>query len=251
MPNGQSAEIRNFRDIGGMRAAEKKTMKRGLIFRSAALDGLDDVQRERIARLGVRLVVDFRSGVERGIVDTLYDVPGVRVWHAADASTSGAPQHSVVAFLERPPGDMSVMQGLYRAIPIVQAAGFRALFDAIATEEFPLVFHCAAGKDRTGVAAALLLDLLGVVREDIMADYLLSGAWFNHTRQEFLANFPDREAILAKEDHWLTMLRVDTSYLQAMFDEIESRYGGTRNYLLQELGMTSRSIDRLAALLLE
>ncbi len=251
MPDGESAEIRNFRDLGGMRTADARTTKRGLIFRSAALDGLDHSQRERIAQLGVRLVVDFRSGVERGIVDILYGAPAVRVWHAADASTSGAPQHSVAAFLERPPDDMSVMQGLYRAIPLVQAAGFRALFEAIASAELPLVFHCAAGKDRTGVAAALLLDLLGVVREDITADYLQSAAWFEHSRKEFLANFPDRDAILAKEDHWRTMIQVDPSFLEAMFDEIEKRFGGTRGYMLQELGMTNRSIDRIASLLLE
>lgn len=251
MPSVNDAEIQNFRDLGGMRTADGKVVKHGLIFRSSALDSLNPGQRERISQLGIRLVIDFRSGIERGMIDGLYMANGVRVWHAPDASTTGAPQHSVGAFLAGPPGDKSVMQDLYRATPLVQAAGFGALYAAIAGGELPLVFHCAAGKDRTGVAAALLLDALGVARADIMADYLLSGMWFDHTRDEFLINFPDRQAILAKEDHWRPMLQTDAGYLEAMFDEIERRYGNARGYMLRELGMASQLIDRIAALLLE
>lgn len=251
VPSVNDAEIQNFRDLGGIRTMDARTVKHGRIFRSSALDGLSPGQHERIARLGVRLIVDFRSGIERGVIDGLYAVDGVRVWHAPDGSTTGAPQHSVEAFLARPPGDRSIMQNLYRATPLVQAAGFRALYAAIADGELPLVFHCAAGKDRTGVAAALLLDALGVERDAILADYLLSGAWFDHTRDEFLVNFPDRQAILASEDHWRPMLQTDASYLEAMFDEIGRRYGDARGYMHQELGMTNQSIDRIASLLLE
>lgn len=244
-------EIRNFRDIGGARSAFSATVRRGLVFRSAALDGLNEAQRERISQLGIRLVVDFRSGLERAIVEAPYAADGVRIWHAPDTSAHGAPQQAVGAFLARPPGDKSVMQNLYRTIPFVQAAGLATLYNAIAENELPLVFHCAAGKDRTGVATALLLDMLGVSRGDILADYRLSSAWFDHTRAEFLSNFPDGEAMLAKERYWQSMLQTDESYLEAMFEEIEGRHSCARGYMIQELGMTGQSLDRIASLLLE
>lgn len=241
----KSPEIRNFRDIGGAVTADGRRVRNGQIFRSSALDGLTPVQQARIDTLGIRLVVDFRSGLERAVFAAPFSAEGVRAWHAGDATRHGAPQDHIAPFMAVPPGDRSPMQALYRTIPFVQIDSFRVLFTAIADRETPLLFHCAAGKDRTGVAAAILLDVLGVPRETILADYRLSGTWMEHTREEFLANFTDQRAILASEAHWHPMLLTDDSYIDAMFDEITRRYGSSRGYLEEALGLTTRSVDRI------
>jgi protein-tyrosine phosphatase len=245
---GQGASsLRNFRDIGGFKTNSGKHVCTGRVFRSAALDGLTTDQQAELAQLGIKLVVDFRSGVERGLLATPYAGDNVRSWFAPANTRHGAPGDLVETFTARAPGDKSAMQDVYRAIPFLQQQAFKALFDAIADDETPLVYHCAAGKDRTGVATALLLDTLGVNHSDILSDYFLSQAWFAETRAEFLTNFTEEQDILSKEAYWAPMLIVDATYLASMFHEVERRYGSTTGYLRGELGMTTAAIDRVIA----
>ncbi len=249
MPAGRGAEIRNFRDVGGKRTHDGRAVRMGLIYRSAALDGLDEAQYAHIRRLGIRLIVDFRSGVERSPTGRPFSDPGIKVWRRADVTTDGAPQHAVAPFLACAPGDKRPMQNVYRIMPTVQASAFAMLFRAIAANDLPLLFHCAAGKDRTGVATALLLDLLGVPRDLIQDDYQLSERWIDQTREEFLVNFADRDEMLTQEARWRSMLLTDPDYLDAMFDEIDRTHGGTRSYMIDRLELEPAAIDRIIDLL--
>lgn len=139
------------------------------------------------------------------------------------------------------------MLALYRALPFDQAESFSRLLRLIAAGELPLLFNCAAGKDRTGVFAALLLDLLGVSRDVIVADYLLSNAYFDGARQRFLTSY-GRDDI--DPDVWEPLLRVEGEYLDACFAEIELRHGGTKGYLAW-LGLSRADIAAIRSHLLE
>ena len=114
----------------------------------------------------------------------------------------------------------------------------------------PVVWHCSAGKDRTGFAAAILLRILGVPKEVVMEDYLLSKEYSLAARQTELTLvrwLESEEAAEALE----TLLGVEASWLQAAFDTIDEQYGNFDTYVEQALGLTEADIAALQAKLLE
>jgi protein-tyrosine phosphatase len=117
----------------------------------------------------------------------------------------------------------------------------------VAAGELPLLFHCAAGKDRTGAVAALLLDLLGVPRDIIFADFILTDRVLKHNRERFLSYGRKNNV---DDSVWEPMLRADPVYLAAMFEEIDNVEGATISYL-ERLGITSDAVTAIRGHLLE
>ena len=118
-----------------------------------------------------------------------------------------------------------------------------------------VVYHCSAGKDRTGVATALVLSALGVPRETILADYELSNRYFNGLASaagaESRKDDPQMAAFAKLPPEVLKVfMGVDARYLQAVFDEIDAKYGSVDAYLDKELGVDAADIARLKALYL-
>lgn len=143
-----------------------------------------------------------------------------------------------------------MMIDLYRDILFEQMPSYRALFEHLAVGRLPILFHCAVGKDRTGVAAALLLDLVGVSRETIIEDYVLTD------------QFVERGLALVRTDPWARHLRgvdeaiwapimaADPAYLNAMFHVLEGRYGSAEGYIRGELGLDSDAVRTIRTRLL-
>jgi protein-tyrosine phosphatase len=187
----------NFRDLGGYRTADGRQVRWRRVFRSDALRlsaGDVAVLREEI---GLRTVVDLRTGFEYG-----HREGGGNPTHVARLTEVGARRHHLPMIDEtrvaraasdiRPPAAKGYLKMLERG-----AGALAGLFDLLAEDEHhPLVFHCAAGKDRTGVAAALLLGVLGVDDETIVADYALSQANMARALERIRAR-PDADRILA------------------------------------------------------
>lgn len=139
----------------------------------------------------------------------------------------------------------AAMASVYRALPEEQSGSFAELFRRIASGDIPLMFHCTAGKDRTGVATALLLAVLGVPRDVIDADYLL-------TRQTIDRSMADTRAALkhggsppVSEAVLRPIMNAEPHYLDAMFEEVELRFESVEGYTTQRLGI---SADELALL---
>ncbi|SDD36300.1 tyrosine-protein phosphatase [Glycomyces harbinensis] len=167
-------KIFNLRDIGGWDAAGGAKVKTGQVFRSDNLGMVTEADRDLLVnRLGVRHVIDLRRGPELEQAGRFPDVDGVEfhhfellhvTWEDIDLGIDASASHEeVVRFLRQR------YSGMYEA-------GYKAIrdsLDVIATGE-PVLFHCMAGKDRTGLVAAALLSVLGVSEEDIAADYELS-----------------------------------------------------------------------------
>ena len=128
-------------------------------------------------------------------------------------------------------------QGLH-----AHADNFRLLFDHLLDENTPLVFHCAAGKDRTGIAAALILLALGVPRSVILDDYLLTGLHWK-VDAEHKTDLPPEVAKV--------LVSVDAAFLHAAFKAIDEDFGGIENYLGEQLGIDPLRQERLRALYLE
>lgn len=240
--------VSNFRDIGGYPIDGGKRVRRGVLYRAGEPTALTARDRAALDALGIRTIYDLRTTTERTKrPGTLWDHAGPRRLHR-DYGHSGA---DLPAIVHDP--DLSAeklrqrMLDAYRTLPDEQAEGFRAILLEIAAGEIPLVFHCAAGKDRTGIFAAILLDLLGVSRAAIEADYLHTNRNLARNRARFL-RYVGRDDV--DPAMWDPLLRVEPEYLAAMFDAIDTHHGGSANYVAA-LGITPGQLAALRETLLE
>jgi protein tyrosine/serine phosphatase len=228
----------NFRDLGGWPLAGGGRVRRGLLYRSDALHRLTRPDLVRLRGLGIATVVDLRSSHEvaedgRG---PLAAAPA-RYHHLPffDGERRGAPI---------PPGDLAEIyfQMLrFAAKPIAAALG------VLAASEAPAVFHCAAGKDRTGVLAAVLLSSLGVADEDVVADY----ARTQEAMERVTARLRESEAYA----YVFTELPPETLHarpetMRALLARATAEWGSLRGYA-HFAGVPSTALDALAARLVE
>jgi protein-tyrosine phosphatase len=113
-----------------------------------------------------------------------------------------------------------------------------------ASGDLPLLFHCHAGKDRTGIVAAVVLSLLGVARDDVVADFALT----NLATERYLAGWAGLGRPIPK---WSGFARAPADAMRMFLDGIDERYGSVRDYARQGLGLTEGVLDRLATRLLD
>ena len=123
-------------------------------------------------------------------------------------------------------------------------ASYAGLLTALATEPLPQLFHCTAGKDRTGWAAALLLELAGVDRETILADYLLTNEVSSATREKYLALIGEHLGADKVAVYEPTMV-VEPSFLDAAYAAVAEDFGAVDNYLRSGLGLSDEVLARL------
>ncbi len=246
----------NFRELGGYQGLGGKHVKYGVFYRTPALANLHTpADLERFASLGVRTIFDFRSDPEKEqMPDPVF--PGIRRVEAPamlDASGSNVnfDLKSVFSSGERGIDEMLTwVEESYRNMPFGNPA-YRSLFAAIAADETPVLFHCTAGKDRTGVAAALILLSLGVPREDAIRDYLITNECRARSRASLAAQL---EPVLGAEraNYYAGVIGgVRRESIEASLGAIEARYPNFETYLSAECGVTSEMLAHIRAQYLE
>ncbi|MGA8847297.1 MAG: tyrosine-protein phosphatase [Nocardioides sp.] len=241
------ASADNFRDVagGGYRTAEGREVQRGVFFRSNELQ-LTHEDAAEIARQGIAAIYDLREGWE---VEAHPDaeVPGTE-WHHVEVT--GIPQ-GVSTELADPEAADAAMFDVYRRFVTDPAsrASFGTLLTGLATSTKPQIFHCTAGKDRTGWTSALLLRLVGVPEDVVVADYLLTNDIGVATRKKYLglvAEHLGEERVPVFE----RIMLADTSYLAAADQAVATSYGDLDSYLREGLGLSESTLAALAARLL-
>ena len=234
----------NLRDLGGWQAAAGGRVRFGAVFRSASLGRLTDADAATLAATGLRTVVDLRGERERHHAPSRLDsLPGVAVhWLPIDPSL-GASLRDLAAAREATGEDaMGLMRRAYVAYALEWPHRYAAMFDLLLQEaRRPLLFHCTAGKDRTGLGAALLLSALGVQQEAIRTDYLA-------TNQHW-AGEPELTALLPPAVAEV-LLRVHAELLDAAFAAIHAGYGSLDAYFTQRIGLDAARRDQLREALL-
>lgn len=231
----------NFRDLGGYTGRDGRRVRWRRVFRSDHLGGLTEADRRTLAALGLGSAIDFR-GAHEGAAQP-YALPGVRrlalsiepsvVQRMDELAAAGRPRDAAMA--------ADAMRDLYLRLVDEQQHRFAAFFSHLLEDEAPLVFHCTAGKDRTGVAAALLLLALGVHPDDVLQDFLL-------TNRHYVP--PVAPNALWPADVLGVLWAVQESFLQTALDRIEHAHGGIDRYLAERLGVDAAARERLAARLL-
>jgi protein-tyrosine phosphatase len=238
--------VHNFRDLGGYPTAGGRTTKWRTLFRSDGLyrlRGADDMS--RVMQLGLKSVIDLRTEREQreqGIFPT--DDIEVTFHHLSIVDVTWSDT-------ETPEFDDEVefLVWGYRDMLEIGSSRFADAMHVLAqTDSLPAVFHCAAGKDRTGVLAALLLSSLGVDDAHICADYGLtqdamrrSIAWSKVHRPELA----ERYATIPK-----AYLAADPRAMQIILTELAQQHGSVRNYV-REIGVADATVEALGNLLLE
>jgi len=242
----------NFRDLGGYAAQDGRTVRWNTLFRSGTTHAMTARDIAALEALRIRYAYDLRSNRERSSRPTrLTAVAQLEVRYLEHEHLPGDLQEALKSPHSGPQQSRQLMISLYRELPDQFAAAYRALFRQIAEGDLPLVFNCTAGKDRTGVAAALLLTAIGVSREQILEDYMLTEQFFERSCEMILA---DARALLLKDmdrDVWEPLMRVHPDYLNAMFDELMATYGSVENYMRERLGLDETQLARIRQHLLE
>lgn len=232
--------VTNFRDLGGYATADGRRLRWRRLFRSSHLGALAEGDRTALAALGIATICDFRGLDERALRPSVLDRVDV---------VSLAIEPSVVPQIQRLVASgqpvtaaavLALMQATYRAYVRDHAARYAGLFREL-LKGGPLVFHCSAGKDRTGVGAALTLSALGVDRETIFADYLLTNQYWREDGSNARALPDEAMAVLG---------RVDERLLAAAFAAIEADHGSVDGFLTS-IGVGPAERERLAGLYLE
>lgn len=232
----------NFRDIGGYRSADGRRVRCGQIFRSDHLAGLTSEDLARLASLGIGHSLDFRGAAE--CAATPYDIPGVQRVALTIEPTVIARMQALVAQGVVPTAEETVelMRETYRDFVNRNADTYGRFMKHLLEQPTPQVFHCTAGKDRTGFAAALVLSALGVDRATIEHDYLLTNQLYK------------RDARLEGQGHphvMKVLWQVQPEFLHAAFEAVDVQHGGMTDYLHGAIGLTPQELAELQRMLLE
>jgi protein-tyrosine phosphatase len=231
----------NFRDLGGYRTADGRTIRWRALFRADELSRLTRPDRAVVRTLGIATVIDLRSRAEvdsqRFPVDEIpvgfHHLPLVATLPSFEDFRRG-PEFFTAHYqdIARQSGDQ-----------IVRALGIVARRDAQ-----PVIVHCAAGKDRTGVLVALILALLGVPDDVIAEDYGLSARAMDTLLDRMLERLPDqREAIMEVSK---AMLSATPGTITALLEALRAEHGSVEGYVAAH-GAGSDVVASLRATLLE
>jgi protein-tyrosine phosphatase len=232
----------NFRDLGGYATANGQRVRRAHVFRSDHLAGLTPQDHRQLQALGVQHSLDFRGEAE--CKATPYDIPGVQRVALTIEPTVIARMQALVAQGIVPTTEETVelMRETYRDFVNRNAGTFGRFLKHLLEQPTPQVFHCTAGKDRTGFAAALVLSALGVDRGTIEHDYLLTNQLYR------------RDPSLEGKGHphvMKVLWQVQPEFLHAAFEAVDAQHGGMREYLHGAIGLTPQELLELQRMLLQ
>ena len=234
----------NVRDLGGYETLDGRRVRRGRLFRSDGLHRLTPGDGEMLAALGIREALDLRYGPERAGEPARLPASVASV-HIGLAEAPGASLLETLNLggVSSAEAAKAWLTASYAGYPDVYAPACRAILGRLVAEGAPpLLFHCTAGKDRTGFAAAVVLEALGVPRATIMEDYLLTNRHWDRG---------DREPEGLPREIYEPVFSAREEYLAASWATLDRDYGGLEGWLDSAVGFGAAERDRLRAVLLE
>ena len=241
---------RNIRELGGLVARDGRRVRSGLLLRGSTLDNLTEEERAAVDALDLRFILDLRAKQEAA-AHPEYTPEGTTYQRIAGMyDPTGAEMEfspAAIAGMEALGGPNDIMRALYLTMVSGNPA-LHALVDLLKSHAAPLYFHCSAGKDRTGVAAALILSILGFADDVILENFLLTNVY----RAEMINNPPDPlpEKFPTKE-MWMLANSVHKSDLQAVLAAMGEQGHPREQFLHTEYGLTSSELADIRSFYLE
>ena len=242
----------NFRDLGGYKTSDGKTVKWGKVYRSDNLHSLTDEDLKYMERLNLKSVVDFRSDEERNeepdrltpdmtpiLLPIKFEPEGVTENLTRDLTFGNLDSSNLLR-------DFNII--LVKEFTEEYREFFRHIVD---NGGEPFLLHCTAGKDRAGFGSAMILTVLGVPREKIIEDYLLTNTYVSDHVDRKLLETELKTFFRADSDNLRKINFVEERYIQAAFDTIDSHWGGMDQYISEGLNLTEEDIDKIRNYYLE
>ena len=242
----------NFRDLGGYKTSDGKTVKWGKVYRSDNLHSLTDEDLKYMERLNLKSVVDFRSDEERNeepdrltpdmtpiLLPIKFEPEGVTENLTRDLTFGNLDSSNLLR-------DFNII--LVKEFTEEYREFFRHIVD---NGGEPLLLHCTAGKDRAGFGSAMILTVLGVPREKIIEDYLLTNTYVSDHVDRKLLETELKTFFRADSDNLRKINLVEERYIQAAFDTIDSHWGGMDQYISEGLNLTEEDINKIKDYYLE
>jgi protein-tyrosine phosphatase len=245
------ASAPNLRDIGGYATTDGQRVRKGMVYRAGSLSGLTTADMETLSRLNLRLVCDLRSDDEvNGAPDRL--PPGTRYLHVPILADDDTARRLRALLFNREQLYTILMEGYTRVIIDKNAGVIGRTLRSLSDEDaLPAVIHCTAGKDRTGVAIALLLLALGVPEDTVLADYTLSNHHYHHFLSIADAAVKPLGLLGIRGADLQPLLIADAKNLRATLEYVRQQYGSVERYLRDAASVDDATLQRLRATLLE
>ena len=246
----------NFRDLGGYKTEDGRSLKWGKIYRSDDLHLLTDEDLKYLSRLNIKSVVDFRSDEERESEPDRLTSNMTQVLLPIKFQPEELDDETLKSLMKNLTFGTLDSSNLLRDFNIVIVRDFAEEYKkffrhVIENNAEPMVFHCTAGKDRAGFASVMILTVLGVPREKVIEDYLLTNTYVkDHVDSEML-EIELKTFFRADTDNLRKINLVEERYIQAAFDTIDSEWGGMDNYISEALGLSEEDILKLQDFYLE
>lgn len=251
--------IHNFRDFGGCKTKNGTSLKKGLLYRSGDLSKASDSDIDYIASLGIKTVCDLRSEFER-------QKEPDRIPVAKPFTFFNIPMRPIVDYHGRSLGRLfSLMFGSERKMDYIAESyqayreyatnylpQLKALFHRISNpENLPVLIHCSAGKDRTGVVSSLLQLILGVPLETVMDDYLKTNDHLDAYKQEIFQRFSKLAYFGVPWRMYAPLFDARSDYLSAALSQVKEEFGVIDQWIRRGLGFSEKEQAALAAVLVK
>lgn len=238
--------MQNLRDLGGYQTKEHKATRWGKLYRSGELTNLSEWDKLRIKNLGIKTIIDLRSEVEVKATPIEYT--------QANIINIPIPTGDIDLIVDKiregrlRKGDGIIfMQDLYLQFVEKQSKQFNEAFQVLLEEDnYPILFSCTLGKDRTGFLAALLLLALDVPESTVMQDYLMSNDFVDLKKFEYLVKDLDPEA----QETITLLLIANETYMDIALNKIRKEYGTYQKYISSELNLTDKGKAHLKEIML-
>jgi protein-tyrosine phosphatase len=248
----------NFRDLGGYETTDGRFVRWGAIYRSGVLSNLTAEDFTYLDQLDIHVICDFRTAQENATAPEIW-IPRSNVEHVSLPIGSGGNKDvttSMDAFLATNPSPAQLKDWLtkiYGGFAFTNAPEYSKVFAQLEQEHLPLLYHCTAGKDRTGVFSALLLLTLGVPEKTVLADYELTNTYLrdrmsSDASRKMLASNPALAHLTPEQRQ--VLMAADPEYLKSTLRHIEEKFGSFDNYRRSKLGVSDGDVENLRSRLL-
>lgn len=250
----------NFRDLGGLTGTDGKTIKNKMILRAGQPVALTDSDLSFLNNdYQVANVVDFRSDhevvndpVDERLTAKYFhiDIAGKQMQqNGHEGEKGGVPSlEAMLKMMTNGAGEKFLAKAYHGfAVAPESIAGYRKFIDVLLENDGSTLFHCAAGKDRTGWGAVILLKMLGVSEEDILIDYLATNEGRKNDNERMLAEYKEKGVPEEQLNELAVVFGVQKSFLDASFAAINQEFGSFENYIKNGLNVTEEEIARLRA----
>ena len=240
----------NTRELGGYKTEDGRSLKWGVLYRSDKLSELTDADQEYLLQLGIKRVIDFRSSEEKQ--NEPDQLPSTIKYIEMPIEADGAIRPKVEAILK---GDLNEDVGAILVETnkefISDFSGvYKGFIESLIENQEPTLFHCTAGKDRAGFAAALVLLAVGVPEKIVIEDYMKTNKYTEETIQDYINKINLYSLGSVDAEILRPLLGVEERFIRAALDEIKQKYGSVENFIRDELKIRDESIIKLKNFLL-